>query len=233
MTTAGSESQLAPDPGVQLSGITKSFPGCSVLRDVSLTADRGEVLWIRGASGAGKSTLLGIIGLLIRPDAGQVWLAGQRADLRSNPHAARLRARLLGFVFQHHHLLSALTAQENVLIAGHGARQSIRNRAADLLEEFAVADRGDARAEELSGGERQRVGLARALINDPPVVLADEPISGLDETAARKVLDTFSSVARSGRTVVIASHDAAVGRVADRVAYLDAGRLTTSAEEVR
>jgi putative ABC transport system ATP-binding protein len=190
---------------------------------------------VTGPSGCGKSTLLHLLGGLDRPSAGEVWLAGRRADQLGERALARLRREAVGFVFQAFHLMDELTAVENVelpgLLAGQSPRAA-RRRATGLLDRVGLADRAGFRPAALSGGQRQRVAIARALVADPLVVLADEPTGNLDSEATLEVLRLFDSLHAAGQTLVIVTHDARIAATADRLigmrdgAFVDQTRLT-------
>jgi ABC-type lipoprotein export system ATPase subunit len=202
---------------------------------VGLAVAAGETLAVMGPSGCGKSTLLHLLGGLDRPSAGEVWLSGQRIDLMGERALARLRREAVGFVFQAFHLMDELTAAENVelpaLLAGVSPRKA-RRRAAGLLEQVGLADRAGFLPAALSGGQRQRVAVARALANQPLVVLADEPTGNLDSEATLDVLRLFDTLASAGQTLVIVTHDARIAATADRLismrdgAFADETRLT-------
>jgi ABC-type lipoprotein export system ATPase subunit len=202
---------------------------------VDLDVATGETLAVMGPSGCGKSTLLHLLGGLDRPSAGELHLAGQRIDRMSEKGLARLRRDAIGFVFQAFHLMDELTAVENVelpaLLAGRSPRAA-RRRAAGLLEQVGLADRARFLPSALSGGQRQRAAIARALANDPLVVLADEPTGNLDSEATLEVLRLFDSLHMAGQTLVIVTHDARIAATADRLismrdgAFVDETRLT-------
>ncbi|MGP7997517.1 MAG: ABC transporter ATP-binding protein [Streptosporangiaceae bacterium] len=203
--------------------------------DVSLEVAAGETLAVMGPSGCGKSTLLHLLGGLDRPSGGQLYLAGQRIDRLSERGLARLRRRAVGFVFQAFHLMDELTAVENVelpaLLAG-AAPRAARRRAAGLLDQVGLADRGGFLPSALSGGQRQRVAVARALANDPLVILADEPTGNLDSEATLDVLRLFETLHAAGQTLVVVTHDSRIAATADRLitmrdgAFVDETRLT-------
>jgi putative ABC transport system ATP-binding protein len=203
--------------------------------DVDLDVATGETVAIMGPSGCGKSTLLHLLGGLDRADAGEILLAGQRVDKLSERGLARLRRDAVGFVFQSFHLMDELTAVENVelpaLLAGRSPRAA-RRRALQLLERTGLADRARFLPSALSGGQRQRVAVARALANDPLVVLADEPTGNLDSAATLEVLRLFDDLHQAGQTLVIVTHDSRIAATADRLitmrdgALLDETRLT-------
>jgi len=202
-----------------------------ILRGIDMEVRRGEFVAIVGSSGAGKSTLLHLLGALDNPTTGDVWLDGSRyADLDARG-AAELRNRKLGFVFQFHHLLREFSALENVmmplLIAGSSPRKA-RSRAEEVLSEVGLAGRMSHRPAELSGGEQQRCAVARALVHDPNVVLADEPSGNLDHANAERLHEMFFRLAREYETaVVVVTHNRQLAGRADRVLLLEDGRLTT------
>jgi ABC-type lipoprotein export system ATPase subunit len=195
--------------------------------DLDVTA--GETVAITGPSGCGKSTLLHLLGGLDRPSGGTVLLTGYRVDAMGERALARLRRGVVGFVFQSFHLMDELTAVENVelaaLLAGRSAR-SARRRATALLEQVGLADRARHQPSALSGGQRQRVAIARALVNQPAVVLADEPTGNLDSAATTDVLEVFGQLRSAGQTVVIVTHDDRVAATADRVIGMRDGAFT-------
>jgi putative ABC transport system ATP-binding protein len=187
---------------------------------VDLEVAAGETVAVMGPSGCGKSTLLHLLGGLDRPSDGEVWLAGRRIDRSGERSLARLRRTAVGFVFQAFHLMEELTAVENVelaaLLAGRSPRAA-RRRAVDLLEQVGLADRAGFLPAALSGGQRQRVAVARALSNEPLVVLADEPTGNLDSAATVDVLRLFETLNEAGQTLVIVTHDARIAATADRL----------------
>jgi lipoprotein-releasing system ATP-binding protein len=216
-------------------GLRKVFRGgdgqpLEVLRGVDLEVTRGSLTAIVGASGSGKSTLLHLLGALDRATSGDVWLDGSRyADLDPTG-LAELRNRKLGFVFQFHHLLREFSALENVmmplLIAGVAPRQA-RSRAEELLSEVGLAGRMTHRPAELSGGEQQRCAVARALVHDPGLVLADEPSGNLDHANSQRLHELFFRLAREYETaLVVVTHNRQLAAQADRVLWLEEGRLT-------
>jgi lipoprotein-releasing system ATP-binding protein len=220
---------------LEAQGLRKTFAGgdgqpIEVLRGVDLGIARGSVAAVVGASGAGKSTLLHLLGALDRPSSGDVWLDGSRyADLDPLGLAA-LRNRKLGFVFQFHHLLREFSALENVmmplLIGGVPAREA-RSRASEMLSAVGLAGRMSHRPPELSGGEQQRCAVARALVHDPRLVLADEPSGNLDHANAERLHEIFFRLAREFETaVVVVTHNRQLATRADRILWLEDGRLT-------
>lgn len=196
---------------------------------VDLNVTPGETVAVMGPSGCGKSTLLHLLGGLDRLSAGELWLNGRRIDRLSERALAALHAREIGFVFQAFHLMDELTAVENIelpaLVAGRSPRQA-RQRALALLDQVDLADRAHHLPSGLSGGQRQRVAIARALVNDPLVVLADEPTGNLDSAATLDVLRLFQNLHASGLTLVIVTHDERVAASADRLVSMRDGALT-------
>ncbi|MGB9112267.1 MAG: ABC transporter ATP-binding protein [Acidimicrobiales bacterium] len=190
------------------------------LDSVDLDVIRGEAVAVMGPSGCGKSTLLHLIGGLDRPSAGQLTVAGRRVEELSERALAYFRRDEIGFVFQAFHLMDELTAQENVelpaLLAGYSPSEA-RARANALLEEVDLADRARHLPSMLSGGQRQRVAIARALVNDPAIVLADEPTGNLDSASAFQVLGLLESLRVKGLTLVIVTHDERIATTADRL----------------
>jgi lipoprotein-releasing system ATP-binding protein len=209
-----------------------------VLRGVDLNVAEGEFLSIIGASGCGKSTLLHLLGTLDVPDSGEVTLDGRRIDDRPGRERDRLRNGVFGFVFQFYHLLPELTALENVLVPGMigrsvlgwlGERRALRRRAAGLLERVGLGPRMHHRPRELSGGELQRAAIARALLTEPRVLLADEPTGNLDEAAGGEILTLLRGLNRDGLTIVMVTHNLDLVRGTDRVVRLVAGRVEPAA----
>ncbi len=196
---------------------------------VDLDVAAGETVAVMGPSGCGKSTLLHLLGGLDRPSAGGVWLGGQRVDRLSERDLARMRRDAVGFVFQAFQLMDELTSVENVelpaLLAGRSPRAA-RRLAADLLERVGLADRAAFLPAALSGGQRQRVAVARALVNQPAVVLADEPTGNLDSAATVEVLRLFESLHAAGQTLIIVTHDSRIAATADRMISMRDGALT-------
>ncbi|MFH5878817.1 ABC transporter ATP-binding protein [Arthrobacter sp. NA-172] len=182
--------------------------------EASLAVEAGEIVWLRGESGSGKSTILNISGLLSTPDAGKVWINGDDRTNASSRTASLVRSNEIGMVFQSSNLLPELTALENVLLAGSQAMT--RAMIMEQLERFGLAAVADRQAKRLSGGQQQRVAFCRALINEPSLLLADEPSSGLDATNTEAILDAMRRGADSGCGVLVASHDEVFQQVAHR-----------------
>ena len=195
---------------------------------VDLDVAAGETVAVTGPSGCGKSTLLHLLGGLDRPSGGELWLRGRRVDQLSQSALAVIR-REVGFVFQAFHLMDELTARENVelpaLLAGQPARVA-RRRASDLLDQVGLADRAGFLPSDLSGGQRQRVAVARALVNKPFLVLADEPTGNLDSAASLELLRIFEDLHAAGQTLVIVTHDERVAATADRSITMRDGAFT-------
>jgi ABC-type lipoprotein export system ATPase subunit len=212
-------------------GVVKDFgagrASRRVLDGVDLVVQRGEIVSIVGRSGSGKSTLLHVLGGLERPDGGSVEVAGQRLEDLGQRALGRLRARRVGFVFQFFHLVPELTGADNVALPARlpGAPAGGRRRAARLVAELGLGEVAGSLPHTLSGGEQQRFAIARALVNDPAVILADEPTGNLDAVAAEQVVGLLGDAARRGCAVIVATHDTEIGAIADRVLTLRDGRL--------
>jgi putative ABC transport system ATP-binding protein len=217
---------------VQAEGLYRHFHGDGVpiraVDGVDLIVDQGEAVSIMGPSGCGKSTLLHLLGGLERPDAGTLVLGDQRVDGLSEAAWARLRRRTIGFVFQAFHLVDELTAVENVELPAvliGSPRRAARRRAMQLLERLNVADRASHLPDRLSGGQLQRVALARALINEPLLVLADEPTGNLDSHATNEILRLFAGLREAGQTLVLVTHDPRVAATAERLMTMRDGAI--------
>ncbi|MBC8097580.1 MAG: ABC transporter ATP-binding protein [Akkermansiaceae bacterium] len=205
-----------------------------VLRELSISVAVGEFVALRGASGAGKSTLLHLLGGLDTPDTGEIWFAGQDLAKFSASELAALRRTRVGFVFQAFHLMPELDALENVCLPARIARLPMAEAAArgrDLLARVGLKDRMEHRPSELSGGERQRVALARALVNQPDLILADEPTGNLDSRTGGEIIDLLCTiVAERKTTLIIATHDASVAARAPKVVQLVDGQIAGEAK---
>lgn len=214
-------------------GVTKTLPeGVTLVSDIDLTVEAGEFVAITGPSGSGKSSLLYLLGLLDRPSAGRILLEGRDTAALSPPDLAAMRLARLGFVFQFHFLLPEFTALDNVLIPirRHGALKlpAAEQRARMLLDALGLGAAADKLPEQLSGGMRQRVAVARALANDPVLLLADEPTGNLDTRNAAGVFDIFARLAREeGRAVLVVTHDAELAQRATRRVHLVDGRIVS------
>jgi ABC-type lipoprotein export system ATPase subunit len=191
----------------------------------SLAVDAGEVVAVQGRSGSGKSTLLLILGLMARADSGSLHVEGIDVSSASSNDAADIRAHRIGFVFQAFNLLGHLTAEENVLLANRGPERRTRPRARLLLERAGLGDRRAHLPSQLSGGEQQRVAVARALMTEPALLLADEPTGNLDAESEQLVLNQLRQAADAGCAVLVASHSDAVCQMADRVLTMEKGKI--------
>jgi len=201
-------------------------PPVHAINHVSLEIERGELVAILGPSGSGKSTLMNVMGLLDRPDAGEYLLNGQPMQTSSADELAGVRNRVLGFVFQAYHLLPRTTAIENVeLPLLYADRKDYAQRSKAALEAVGLTDRMHHFAEELSGGQQQRVAIARAIVNEPSVILADEPTGNLDSVASEGIMDLFRKLNAGGTTVVLITHDLDVARQADRIIRIHDGAI--------
>ena len=211
--------------------IHKSFGSLEVLKGIDLHINQGEIVSIVGPSGAGKTTLLQIIGTLDRPDSGTVFVDGTDITQLSQRQLADFRNRHLGFVFQFHQLLPEFSAVENVMIPAlivGTSRKSARNRAMDLLQMMSLTDRANHKPAQLSGGEKQRVAVARALVNSPAVILADEPSGSLDSQNKTELHQLFFDLRdRLGQTFVIVTHDEQLATLTDRTIHLIDGTIAT------
>ncbi|MDP4282009.1 MAG: ABC transporter ATP-binding protein [Bacteroidota bacterium] len=200
--------------------IQKSYDSLKVLKGISLEVNKGEIISIVGASGAGKSTLLHILGTLDKPDSGIVRLNGVDVMGLPDRKMAEFRNRHIGFVFQFHHLLPEFTALENICIPGYIAKRPVKeviNKAMELLDFMNIKDRATHKPSELSGGEQQRVAVARALVNNPEVILADEPSGNLDSTSAVELHNLFFRLREAfNQTYVIVTHNTELANMADR-----------------
>lgn len=218
-------------PIVEVSNVMKSYvlgdTEVPVLSGINLKIEKGEFLAIMGPSGSGKSTLMNLIGCLDRPTEGQILIRGRDLHRMSDEELAHLRGLEIGFVFQTFNLVPRLTAFENVLLPTFANSRSIdpRKRAKELLQLMGLQDRMHHRPGELSGGQSQRVSIARALINNPSILLADEPTGNLDSKTGFEILQIFKDLNNEGRTVVIVTHDPEIAKYADRVILVKDGEI--------
>lgn len=214
---------------IDIKGITKSFGSLQVLKGIDLHIERGEVVSIVGPSGAGKTTLLQIIGTLDHPDSGSIVVNGINVGNLSTNKISDFRNNHLGFVFQFHQLLPEFTAMENIMIPAFiGGKKTgeAHRRAEELLDFMGLADRSTHKPNELSGGEKQRVAVARALMNNPAVILADEPSGSLDSKNKNELHKLFFELRdRFGQTFVIVTHDESLASLTDRTIYLRDGQI--------
>jgi lipoprotein-releasing system ATP-binding protein len=214
---------------LRASNLIKSYGELAVLKGIDLEINKGEVVAIVGASGAGKSTLLHILGTLDTPDKGKVFIQDKDVFSQSSKNLAAFRNKSIGFVFQFHNLLPEFTALENVMIPGligHGEEKQVRDRATSLLSMLGLDERKDHKPSELSGGEQQRVAVARAMINSPDLILADEPSGNLDSRNAIDLHNLFFKLRKDvGQTFVIVTHNEELARMSDRKIELKDGRI--------
>lgn len=216
---------------IELEGITKSFGPLQVLKGIDLTIGKGEIVSIVGPSGAGKTTLLQIMGTLDKPDSGRLVLNGTEVSRLNESRLSAFRNKEIGFVFQFHQLLPEFTALENVTIPaliGGDSAASARKRAMELLEMMGLQERASHKPAELSGGEKQRVAVARALVNHPSVVLADEPSGSLDTQNKEELHGLFFDLRdKLGQTFVIVTHDEGLASNTDRKIHIIDGKIKT------
>ena len=220
---------------IEIKGIKKSFGSLEVLKGIDLTINKGEIVSIVGPSGAGKTTLLQIIGTLDRPDSGSVCVDGIDTSKLSTKKLSDFRNQHIGFVFQFHQLLPEFTALENIMIPAYIAgtsQKAARKRAEELLQFMGLADRASHKPNELSGGEKQRVAVARALVNNPAVILADEPSGSLDSKNKEELHQLFFDLREKyGQTFVIVTHDEGLASITDRTIHMRDGMLESPAVE--
>lgn len=209
--------------------IQKKYGQLAVLKGVDISVGKGEIVSIVGSSGAGKSTLLHILGTLDKADSGSISMDGQRIESLSGKKLAAFRNNHIGFVFQFHHLLPEFTALENVCIPGWiagKAKKEVQARAVELLNTLGLGDRLENKPQQLSGGEQQRVAVARALVNDPIIVMADEPTGNLDSTNARELHQLFIDLRNQFRqTFLIVTHNEELARLSDRILHMKDGKI--------
>ena len=220
---------MTDSPLLRAAHISKNYGNLEVLKDVSLELNRGEIVCIVGSSGAGKSTLLHIVGTLDLPDSGSIELLETPLQLLRGRKLAAFRNRNMGFVFQFHHLLPEFSALENICIPAWNAgipKKEAAERASILLEKLGLSGRGQHRPTELSGGEQQRVAVARALINQPALVLADEPTGNLDSKHARELHELFLQLRDDlGNSFLIVTHNKELAALSDRILEMKDGKI--------
>jgi len=212
---------------LKATNITRTYTDLQVLKGVDINVNKGEIVSIVGSSGAGKSTLLHILGSLDKANTGEIWINNQRIDTLKEKELAKFRNQHIGFVFQFHHLLPEFTALENVCIPGWIAgtpKNELEERALELLTILGLQDRASHKPSELSGGEQQRVAVARALINNPDIVFADEPTGNLDSKHAQELHELFLHLQKTmGQTFLIVTHNEALAKMSDRVVHMKDG----------
>ena len=214
---------------LKATNITRNYNGLQVLKGVDIFVNKGEIVSIVGSSGAGKSTLLHILGSLDKANSGEIWINNERIDTLKEKELAKFRNQHIGFVFQFHHLLPEFTALENVCIPGWIAgtpKNELEARALELLKILGLQDRASHKPSELSGGEQQRVAVARALINNPDIVFADEPTGNLDSKHAQELHELFLHLQKTmGQTFLIVTHNEALAKMSDRVVHMKDGYI--------
>ncbi|MEJ7818225.1 MAG: ABC transporter ATP-binding protein [Thermoleophilaceae bacterium] len=217
-------------PLVAAHGLVKTFGTGSgarrVLDGAGLEVEAGEMVTVLGRSGSGKSTLLNVLGGIDRAESGSIEVRGQRVDRLTERELTRFRRDSVGFVFQFFHLIPELTGEENVLLPARLVGAGSVRRGRELLDHFELDGAAGRLPHTMSGGEQQRIAIARALVNEAPLVLADEPTGNLDRASGQTVLDTLRSIAARDRAVILATHDRDAASVADRVLTVENGRLT-------
>ena len=226
MTTPASEPLVAADAVART--YRRGAEEVRALECVTFKIQRGEFVAIVGPSGSGKTTLLNLIGCMDAPTSGRLWLAGREVQSLTERERTQLRREQIGFVFQHFGLVPTLTVEENVALPALFAHKCAGQRAPELLEKVGLAHRRTHRPHELSGGEMQRVAIARALINEPQLLLADEPTGNLDTTSGESIIALFQQLREEGLTVVVVTHNPALAAVAQRQLQLRDGRLTAT-----
>ncbi len=217
---------------IKLHQIVRNFPlgnqVVKVLKGIDLGVDRNEYLALMGPSGSGKSTLMNLLGCLDTPTSGEYWLNGQDVSKLSDNELAEIRNKEIGFVFQTFNLLPRSTALENVMLplvyAGMGSKER-KERAEEVLGQVGLADRMDHRPNQLSGGQRQRVAVARALVNHPSIILADEPTGNLDSKTSVEIMNLFEDIHRAGNTVILVTHEEDIAQHAQRIIRLRDGQV--------
>ena len=214
---------------LKATNITRNYNDLSVLKGVDIFVNKGEIVSIVGSSGAGKSTLLHILGSLDKANSGEIWINNERIDTLKEKELAKFRNQHIGFVFQFHHLLPEFSALENVCIPGWIAgtpKNELEARALELLKILGLQDRASHKPSELSGGEQQRVAVARALINNPDIVFADEPTGNLDSKHAQELHELFLHLQKTmGQTFLIVTHNDALAKMSDRVVHMKDGKI--------
>lgn len=214
---------------IKVENINKSFGTLQVLKNVSFEVEKGEIVSIVGASGAGKTTLLQIVGTLDQADSGSIYIDGQKLKKMSDQQLSNFRNQNIGFIFQFHQLLPEFTALENVMLPGLIGRRNeskVKEEALQFLDMLGLADRKNHKSSQLSGGEKQRVAVARALINSPAIILADEPSGSLDTENKEELQELFFRLrAELNQTFIIVTHDMKIASSSDRIIYMKDGEI--------
>jgi putative ABC transport system ATP-binding protein len=225
------------DTMVYTEGLVKAYQigeeKIEVLKELTLSIPKAKFIALRGASGSGKTTLLNIIGGIDRPTGGKIFVDGQDLTLKDEEFLSDFRCNNVGFVFQAYNLVSTLTMAENVAFPMEWIRkpeQEIEKRVTELLETVGLQHRANHFPSQLSGGEQQRVAFARALANDPQLILADEPTGNLDTKNAQKIIQVLQILKQQGKTIIVSTHDMKIIELADQILYLEEGRLATENE---
>lgn len=216
---------------IQLKNISKIYgkdgQQVKALDNANITIEKGEFVAIVGASGSGKSTMMNILGMLDRPTSGEYYLENKEISTLKDDELAKIRNKKIGFVFQKFHLLPKTTAIENVeLPLIYSDRKEIRKLAVDALAKVGLSNRGKHRTNELSGGQQQRVAIARALVNEPEVILGDEPTGNLDSKSGLEIVGVFQELNRSGKTIILITHSSEVAEHANRIIRIHDGKIT-------
>lgn len=210
---------------LEVKNVSKIYGELHALKDVNLTVKKGEWVAIMGSSGSGKSTMMNIIGCMDKPSVGEVILDGQNITKETQKSLTEIRREKIGLIFQQFHLIPYLTALENVMVAQYYHSIPDEQEALDALEIVGLKERAHHLPSQLSGGEQQRVCIARALINSPEIILADEPTGNLDETNENIVINILKKLHAEGTTIIVVTHDAEVGSAAERKIILDYGKI--------
>ncbi|MDR0390092.1 MAG: ABC transporter ATP-binding protein [Spirochaetaceae bacterium] len=210
---------------LELKNISKTYGSLKALSNINLTVKQGEWLAIMGPSGSGKTTMMNIIGCMDRPSSGEVILDGKNISRESGRNLTALRRDKIGLIFQQFHLVNYLTALENVMVAQYYHSMPDEKEALEALDRVGLSDRAKHLPSQLSGGEQQRVCIARALINYPMLILADEPTGNLDEANEKMVIDIFTKLHREGSAIIVVTHDPEVAEDAGRIVKLEHGKI--------
>lgn len=210
---------------LELKNVSKIYESVNALTDINLKVKKGEWIAIMGSSGSGKTTMMNIIGCMDKPSNGQVLIDGNDISNESQKNLTKIRREKIGLIFQQFHLISYLTALENVMVAQYYHSMIDEQEAMEALKKVGLADRAKHLPSQLSGGEQQRVCIARALINNPEIILADEPTGNLDEDNEIIVIDILKQLHNEGSTIIVVTHDPEVGDVAQRKIILDYGKI--------